>query len=121
MGIEGVEDRERGGGGQGDRWGVGGKGAGDWGRGGGDNVNYLVQLITENKTFHFLLRDWMFLSASDVSDTDFLLTSLVVGNLSFFFSLSFFLCLSLSSLYLFLSVTLVEPVYISEESNYNYL
>ena len=27
------------------------------GRGGGDNINYLVKMITENKVFHFLLRN----------------------------------------------------------------
>ena len=31
-----------------------GKGGG--GRGGGDNINYLVKIINENKVFHFILR-----------------------------------------------------------------
>ena len=33
----------------------GGRGGGEWGyRGGGDIINYLVKIITENKVFHFL-------------------------------------------------------------------
>ena len=39
-------------------WGMGVEGA-------GTNINYLVKIITENKVFHFL-RNYMFLSASDV-------------------------------------------------------
>ena len=39
------------------REGVGGRGREG---GGGDNINYLVKIITENKKIHFLLRNWMF-------------------------------------------------------------
>ena len=51
-------------GGSGDRGdGVGGRGTGSGvegaGKGGGDNRNYSVKIITENKVFHFLLRNWM--------------------------------------------------------------
>ena len=38
----------------------GGKGVGDGRRGGGDNINYLVKIITEDKVFLCLLRNWMF-------------------------------------------------------------
>ena len=32
-----------------------GRGGGErGGRGGGDNINYLVEMITENKVFHFI-------------------------------------------------------------------
>ena len=34
--------------------GAGVEGSGSGGRGGGDNINYLVKIITENKVFHFL-------------------------------------------------------------------
>ena len=33
------------------------RGKGDGGRGGGDNINYLVKIITRNKVFHFPLRN----------------------------------------------------------------
>ena len=36
------------------------RGEGAGGRGGGDNINHLVKIITENKVFHFPLRNWMF-------------------------------------------------------------
>ena len=79
----------------------------------GDNINHLVTIITENKVFHFLLRNWMFLSASDVSDTVIVLLfplSLAI-DLSFSLSclsicLSLLLCLYLSSLYISLSLSL---------------
>ena len=45
---------------------------GSGGRGIGDNINYLLKMITENKVFHFPLRNWMFLSASDVCQIPFL-------------------------------------------------
>ena len=45
--------------------------AGNGGKGGGDNINYLVKIITENKVFHFLLRNWMFLSVFDVCQIPF--------------------------------------------------
>ena len=45
--------------------------AGNGGKGDGDNINYLVKIITDNKVFHFLLRNWMFLSTSDVCQIQF--------------------------------------------------
>ena len=76
--------------------GAGVEGAGSGGRGGGDNINYLLKMITENKVFHFLLRNWMFLSASDVCQIPFL-TFISLGlaiSLSLSVSLSPSLCLS---------------------------
>ena len=65
--------------------GGGGKGRkGGGGKQGGDNINYLVKIITENKVFHFL-RNWKFLSASDVCQIPFLTFISWFGN---FFSLS---------------------------------
>ena len=51
-------------------------------------------MITENKVFHFLLRNWMFLSASDVCQIPFL-TFISLG-LAISLSLSPSLSLSLS-------------------------
>ena len=61
----GVEGAGRGGAG------VQGEGVETAGKGGGDHINYLVKIMTENKVFHFLLRNWMFLSASDVCQIPF--------------------------------------------------
>ena len=66
------------------------KGAGSGGRGGGNDINYLVKIITENKVFHFL-RNWKFLSASDVCQIPFSTFISWFGN---FFSLSLSLPLS---------------------------
>ena len=63
--------------------------AGSGGRGGGDDINYLVKIITENKVFHFL-RNWMLLSASDVCQIPFL-TFISLG-----LAISFPVCLCLS-------------------------
>ena len=64
------------------------EGSGSGGRGGGDNINYLVKIITENKVFHFL-RNWMLLSASDVCQ-------ITVFDFYFPWFGNFFSCLSLS-------------------------
>ena len=78
-----------------------GKGAGSGGRVDGDNFNYLVKIITENKVFHFIRRHWMFLSASDVCQ---------IPRLTF-------ICLVLViSLYLSLSLSLVKSVVMSVRS-----
>ena len=63
---------------------------------GGNNINYLVKIITENKVFHFL-RNWMFLSASDIM-ADTILTFISLGlEISFLcLSVSLSLLLSLS-------------------------
>ena len=78
--------------------GAGGETAGNGGKGGRDNINYLVKIITENtenKIFHFLLRNWMFLSASDVCQIPFF-TFISLGlTISLFLSLSLSLSLSL--------------------------
>ena len=72
-------------------------GAGCGGRGGGDNIHYLVKMITENKVFHFLLRNWMLLSASDVCQIPFFdLFPLVWQFLFLCLSLPLSLSLSLS-------------------------
>ena len=88
---------------------MGVEGAGSGGKGGGDNINYLVKIITENKVFHFL-RNWKLLSASDVCQIPFL------NFISLGLAISFF-CLSLS-----LALSHMKPEvgrYVSEESNYN--
>ena len=89
-------------------WGAGVEG---WGMGerGGDNINYLVKIITENKVFHFLLRNWMFLSASDVCQIPFL-TFISLGLAS---SLSLSVSVALSHM------KREVGRYVSEESNYN--
>ena len=73
-----------------------------WGQGkrGWDNINYLVNVITEDDLFHFLPRNGMFLSTSDVCQIPFL----------FFISLVLAISLKLK----------VKSVDISEDS-YNYL
>ena len=93
--------------------GSGVKGAGSGGRWGGDNINYLLKIINENKGFHFL-RNWVILSASDVWQIPFL-TFISLG-----LEISF-LCLSLSlSPSLSLSHMKREVGrYVIEESNYN--
>ena len=101
--VRGYGGKGGGGGGRGGR-GRGRRG-GERGRGGGDNINYLVKIITENKVFYFL-RNWMFLSASDVCQIPFL-TFIFLG-----LAISF-LCLSLSlspslSLSLIWNVKLVD-------------
>ena len=53
-------------------------------------MNYLVKIITENKVFHFLLRNWMFLSASDVFQIPFF-TFISLG-----LTISLFVCVCLS-------------------------
>ena len=78
---------------------------GNGGKGGGDNINYLVKIITENKVFHFLLRNWMFLSASDVCQIPFF-TFISLG-----LTISLPLCLS--------HMKREVGRYVSEESNYN--
>ena len=85
------------------------EGAGSGGRGGGDNINHLAKIITENKVFHFL-QNWMLLSASDVCQIPFL------TFISLSLAISFF-CLSLS-----LSPSLSHMKreigrYVNEESN----
>ena len=64
---------------------------GSGGRGGGDNINYLVKIITENKVFHFL-QNWMLLS--DVGQIPFF-TFISLGLAISFFCLSLSLPLSL--------------------------
>ena len=86
--------------------GSGGKGDGGWGKRDGDNINYLVKIITENKFFHFLLRNWLFLSASDVYQIPVLTSISVVLAIS--------LCLSLIP-----HIKSEVGRYVSEESNYN--
>ena len=71
MGVEGTGRSKGGGRGRGGGTGSGAETAGNGGKGGGDNINYLVKIITENKVFHSLLRNWMFLSASDVCQIPF--------------------------------------------------
>ena len=75
---------------------MGGSRGGRGGERGGNNINYLVKIITENKVFHFL-RNWMFLSASDVM-ADTILTFISLGlEISFrCLSVSLSLLLSLS-------------------------
>ena len=85
--------------------------AGSGGKGVGDNINYLVKIITENKVFHFL-RNWKLLSASDVCQIPFF------NFISLGLAISF-LCLFLS---LSLALSHMKPEvgrYVSEESNYN--
>ena len=107
----GYRGRERGKG-VGER-GAGVEGTGSGGRGGGDNINYLLKMITENKVFHFLLRNWMFLPASDVCQIPFL----TFISLGLAISLSLSACISLS---LPLSHMKREVGrYVSEKSNYN--
>ena len=68
-----------------------------------------MKIIPENKIFHFL-RNWMFLSASDVCQIPFL-TSISLG-----------LAISFLSLSLSPSLSHMKPEvgrYVSEESNYN--
>ena len=90
--------------------GAGIEGAVGGGRGGGDNINYLVKIITENKVFHFL-RNWMLLAASDVCQIPFF-TFISLG-----LAISFPVCLCLS-LPLSLSHMKREvSKYVSEESN----
>ena len=72
------------------------EGAGSGGRGGGDNINYLVKIITENIVFHFL-RNRMLLSASDVCQIPFL-TFISLG-LAISYPVCLCLCLSLSLSY----------------------
>ena len=74
--------------------GVEGAGSGD--KRGGDNINYLLKIITENKVFHFL-QNWKLLSASDVCQIPFLNFICLGLAISFLcLSLSFSLSCSLS-------------------------
>ena len=116
VGGMGVEGRGKGAGwGRGGGAGVQGAGvetAGYGGKGGRDNINYLVKIITENKVFHFLLQNWMFLSASDVCQIPFFYFYFpLFDNFSFSFSLP--LSLSLSHM------KREVGRYVSVESNYN--
>ena len=70
------------------------EGAGSGGKGGRDSINYLVKIITENKVFHFLLRNWMFLSASDICQIPFM--TFISLSLAISLSLSVSVSLSLS-------------------------
>ena len=94
-----------------------GGGRGGGGKGGGDNINYLVKIITENKVFHFL-RNWKLLSASDVCQIPFFnFISLGLAISFLCLSLSVSVCISLS-----LSLSHMKPEvgrYVSEESDYN--
>ena len=73
-----------------------------------------MKIITENKVFHFL-RNWMFLSASDVCQIPFFtFISLGFGNL---FSLSVSVSLSLSPSLSHMKREVGR--YVSVESNYN--
>ena len=72
-----------------------------------------MKIITENKIFHFLLRSWMFLSASDVCQISFFFFLLLFPSF-WQFSFSVCLCLSLS-----LSLSHIKSEvgrYVSEES-----
>ena len=66
-------------------------------------------MITENKVFHFLLRNWMFLSTSDVCQISFL----TCISLGLAISLSLSVCLSPSHM------KREVGRYVSEKSNYS--
>ena len=89
---------------------------GGGGRGGRDNINYLVKMITENKVFHFIFFCEI-VCLCHMSDTIFDFYFPWFGNFSFCVCLC--LCVSLSPSLSLSHMKWEVGRYVSEESNYS--